>query len=152
MGNSDELPPATELATPPVRTVKGQFVRGKSGNPVGRPKGSKNAITLTRIATEHEMREFFKPHARKILKRAVEIALHGDPAAPATVAMIRTLLDKSMSSLRNEDVGETTDCTVTINFNRLTVSPGKAPATADFIDAEVVPSTQTPTPSEKPSE
>lgn len=98
------------------------------------------------------MREYFKPHARRILKRAVDIALHGDPAAPATVAMIRTLLDKSMSSLRNEDVGETSDSTVTINFNRLTVSRGKAPPEGEVIDAEVVPSTPTPTPSEQPSE
>jgi hypothetical protein len=122
----------------PGRTIKGTFVTGQSGNPKGRPKGSRNAITLTRLATEAELRAFFKPHARKVLRRAVEIALTGDPAAPATVAMIRTLLDKSMSSLRNEDVGDEKDQTVVVNFNRLTVQKLPQPI-QDAIDAEVLP-------------
>lgn len=136
---------AEELATPPaIRTTKGQFAKGKSGNAAGRPKGSRNAITLTRLATEHELRDYFKPHARKVLARAVEIALKGDPANPATIAMIRTLLDKSMSSLRNEDVGDSKDNTIVVNFNKLTVSRPTKHA-GEVIDAEVLPSkTQTP--------
>jgi len=144
-----EQPVATdENNLPAIRTTKGQFVKGQTGNPNGRPKGSRNAITLTRLATEHELRDFFKPHAKKVLARAVDIALKGDPSNPATIAMIRTLLDKSMSSLRNEDVGDSKDNTVIVQFNRLLGSRVEQHARENAIDVEVLPPVKTPTPSE----
>jgi len=52
---------------------KGQFQKGQSGNPAGRPKGTKDAIVA--------MRELLVPHAPALVQKAVEMALNGDAAA-----------------------------------------------------------------------
>ena len=121
------------------RTSKGTFVKGVSGNKKGRAKGSRNKITLDRLETEQAMREFFKPHSRKVIKRAIDIALTGDPNENGTIAMLKILLDKSMSSLRNEDVGESKDTEITVNINKLTVGNRDRVTVTDIIEGEVIP-------------
>lgn len=49
------------------------FVKGKSGNPAGRPKGASDRRT--------ELRELLEPHAGALIKKAVEMALAGDTTA-----------------------------------------------------------------------
>lgn len=49
-----------------------------SGNPAGRPKGSKNAITLLKQSLELELREQAAPDVGGVLRKAVEMALAGD--------------------------------------------------------------------------
>ena len=46
------------------------FKKGQSGNPAGKPKGAKDKRT--------ELRELLKPHAEKLVKKAVDMALAGD--------------------------------------------------------------------------
>ena len=55
------------------RTKKGQFAAGKSGNPLGRPKGALGRATRWREALE--------PHGDDLFKVAVEHALDGDMQA-----------------------------------------------------------------------
>ena len=54
-------------------TKKGQFAKGQSGNPAGRPKGALGRATRWREALE--------PHGDALFKIAVERALDGDMQA-----------------------------------------------------------------------
>lgn len=75
------------------------WVKGQSGNPAGRPKGSRNAITLAKISMESELRAQAGPQMARVLEKAIELALQGD------TAMIKLLMDQWMSKSRsgNED-------------------------------------------------
>jgi len=73
------------------RTEKGQFAKGESGNPDGRPKGAKNQITLLKQSLELELRQAAEPELKKVLAKAVELALEGHPG------MIKLLLELHMS-------------------------------------------------------
>jgi hypothetical protein len=75
----------------------GKFVKGVSGNPTGRPKGSKNKITLMKLALEGELRAQMKPHMAEILAAAIQKAKDGDPA------MIKLLLDKTLPTTKAAD-------------------------------------------------
>lgn len=79
------------------RAVDGRFPKGKSGNPHGRPKGSKNAITLLKQSLELQMREVAAPNMSSILEKAIELALEGDKS------MIKLLLELHMSKGHSED-------------------------------------------------
>lgn len=52
---------------------KMQFKPGKSGNPSGRPKGSRNSQT--------QLLKLLEPHAEKLINKIVEEALDGNTAA-----------------------------------------------------------------------
>ena len=80
---------------PPVKV--GRFAKGVSGNPNGRPKGSKNKITLMKLALEGELRAQMKPHMADILTMAIMKAKEGDPA------MIKLLLDKTLPTTKAAD-------------------------------------------------
>jgi hypothetical protein len=64
------------------------FKKGQSGNPAGRPKGSKNQVTLVKLAIEGELREEMKGEMSAILKKGLEKAKNGD------TEMIKYFLDK----------------------------------------------------------
>lgn len=49
-----------------------------SGNPAGRTKGSKNAITLLKQSLELQLRKQAAPDLGSVLAKAVEMALDGD--------------------------------------------------------------------------
>lgn len=74
-----------------AREEDGKFKKGVSGNPKGRPKGSKNAITLLRQSLELELRERAAPDVSAVLDKAIELALDGN------TAMIKLLLDLHMT-------------------------------------------------------
>lgn len=78
-------------------TPKGRFLKGVSGNPAGRPKGSKNKITLMKLALEGELRAQLSPHMADILTQAIQKAKQGDPA------MIKLLLDKTVPTTKAAD-------------------------------------------------
>lgn len=73
------------------RTSTGEFAPGESGNPDGRPKGSRNKITLLKHSLELQLREQSKDFLPGVLKQAIELALQGDRQ------MIKLLLDLHMS-------------------------------------------------------
>jgi hypothetical protein len=59
-----------------VRNTKGQFVKGNSGG--GRPKGSKNQITVQKLMLEEAVREDCAEDIEKVLKLIIGQALEGD--------------------------------------------------------------------------
>ena len=65
-----------------------RFQKGQSGNPAGRPKGSKNAITLVKLAIEGDLRAEMKGEMSEILKKGLAMAKAGD------ADMIKYFLDK----------------------------------------------------------
>lgn len=83
----------------PVRNKKGQWVSGQSGNPAGKPKGTKHQITQLRENTELALREYMSSpeNARKALKaldKLFEQAANGDTAS------LKLLFDKVLPNAR----------------------------------------------------
>jgi len=68
-----------------------KFKPGESGNPLGRPKGSKDK------RTQH--RELFHSRARELSNKAVELALAGDTAC------LKMCLDRIVPSYRPKEAG-----------------------------------------------
>ena len=52
----------------------GQFEKGVSGNPTGRPKGSRNAATLA-------IEALLDGQAEALTQKAIQMAMDGDPVA-----------------------------------------------------------------------
>lgn len=113
----------------------GQFPPETSGNPRGRPKGSKNQITILKQALELELRERASYRIRDVLDKAVELALEGN------VTMIKLLLEMHMS--RNQHAEDELDgkSKVQILVQNLTAKPANtvvSKSNGDVIDAEIV--------------
>lgn len=131
---SEEGPPSDPSPAIVERTGKGTFAKGVSGNPKGRAKGSKNAITLRRLETEEALRDYLAPRAKGLLKKAMQMAMSGD------TKMMSVLLDKMLSSLRNEDVGDQKDTNVNVIFSNLTTVARDRMPKGDVIDVTPEPS------------
>lgn len=82
----------------PPQIGKKLFPPGKSGNPAGRPKGTKNQITVLKEALELRLRNKAAYKIEKVLDKAIELALAGDRL------MIKLLLEMHVSkSAHTED-------------------------------------------------
>lgn len=101
-------PRAFDVSTP-KRTEKGTFLKGTSGNPAGRPKGTKNQITLLRESLELQLREQAAPNLAGVLDKAVELALDGNPG------MIKLLLELHMAKSAPEGGKGTEKVAIQIN-------------------------------------
>lgn len=73
------------------------FQKGRSGNPAGRPKGTKNRVTLMKVALELDLRTRLKHDAQEILDKAIDMAKNGDQA------MIKLLIDKMIPTSKAID-------------------------------------------------
>lgn len=62
----------------PERDDAGKFPQGVSGNPVGRPKGSKNKVTLMKLMAEEAVRTKNEDRMLEVADLVIERALEGD--------------------------------------------------------------------------
>jgi uncharacterized protein (DUF305 family) len=76
---------------------KNQFQPGQSGNPKGRPKGSKNKLTLLREDAEKDLIEGITADMSAVLQMAITKAKDGDNQ------MIKLLVDKFISNKHTID-------------------------------------------------
>jgi Family of unknown function (DUF5681) len=77
--------------TEALRDPRGRFRKGSSGNPAGRPKGSQNRATRAAAL-------LLDGEAEALTKKAVALALAGDPAA------LRLCLDRILAPRRGRPV------------------------------------------------
>ena len=91
---------APEATTPVVRTEEGRFVKGRSGNPNGRPKGRKNHLVQLQQDLEIAVREHLDvTQITRIIKKICEKAEDGN------VAAAKLILDKVIANAKDsEDV------------------------------------------------
>lgn len=64
-----------------IRNNEGKWLKGQSGNPAGRPRGSKNRITLLKMATEEAWRDRNSDKLDMLLDMIVSDAMDGDKSA-----------------------------------------------------------------------
>lgn len=75
----------SEQAGKMVRNAEGQYIAGTSGNALGRPKGSKNKVTLYKLQAEEAFRSRNQDRINMVLDQIVTDALEGDKAAKKLV-------------------------------------------------------------------
>jgi hypothetical protein len=100
-----------------VRNSEGQFVEGKSGNPMGRPKGSKNKITLLKMSSEQAWRERNADRLDLVLDMILGDALDGDKAA-------RKMIFDAVISKANVQEDKSAGHKQTITVHKMNVSKG----------------------------
>ncbi len=66
--------PESDLQIQVERTPEGQFVKGQSGNPAGKPRGCRNHASRT-------AETLLDGGAEALTRKAMELALDGDPTA-----------------------------------------------------------------------
>jgi hypothetical protein len=72
--NMEGSPEAGFAPAAPQPTRGRPFAKGRSGNPLGRPRGSLNKMTLAAA-------RYLAGESEELIKQAVELALTGDPVA-----------------------------------------------------------------------
>ena len=112
------------------RDGKGRFVKGASGNPAGRPIGTRNQITTLRENTELALREYLattaaQTKAHKAIDRCMNIALDGDDKQ--AIQAMKLIFDKIMPNARpQEDKGSEKQTPVAIQIvNQTAESAGQ---------------------------
>jgi hypothetical protein len=91
-----------ETNLPAVRTAKGRFPKGVSGNPGGRPKsGAPTALQLIRKLSKESLEEEIHKEALAVVKVVVKAAKAGDMVAA------KMLLDRVLPAPRGLDPAST---------------------------------------------
>lgn len=131
----NEVTEAAPQATTPVRTDLGQFVKGQSGNPRGRPK-HRHLIDLKQDL-EIAVREHLDvDKVKKIIEKVASMALKGHMGAA------KLLLDKIISNAREDSEGAG-DSGRTVVFRIENALIQHAPAETPPIDVKVIDVTPT---------
>ncbi len=98
-----------------------QFVKGQSGNPKGRPKGSKNLMTLIfeeleeKIVVQEQGEQKTITKSAAIAKQVVNKAMRGDPRSTELICKMTGMAQKSEPS-ESDDV--TVDTQILDNFKK----------------------------------
>jgi len=75
--------------------MSNKFQPGESGNPDGRPKGSKDKRT--------QYRELFEPHADDLIQKVIDMAIAGDTTC------LKMCIDRLVSPIRAKNATVTLD-------------------------------------------
>ncbi len=138
LGDTEDATPAEVENLPVAKAERSPVPRDPvtgrvMGAGPGRPKGSKNKLTLIRQALDLALREQAAPKMAAVMNKALDLAIDGDRA------MIKLLLELHMSKQAQND--EKAADKVEINIT----SAGPAPrsvtptrAVIDVTDAEVI--------------
>ena len=116
---SEEKPLEGEM----VRASDGRFVKGSPGGP-GRPKGSKNRITLLKQHMEEGFREASQPKVAAILDKILDEALEGNMAA------MKMVWDAHVSKAAHQE-DKTAGSKQAITVHRMTVNQGEKEESSD---------------------
>jgi hypothetical protein len=81
------------------------FQKGRSGNPKGRPKGSKNLATLVAQALDEKVVVTEDGRRRRVTKRELVVAQLVDKSAAADLRAIKQLTDIVQSAERRSEAG-----------------------------------------------
>ncbi len=107
-----------------------KFQKGKSGNPRGRPPGSKNKTTLLREAMQNKADRLLSKEVPNVLRVVVDAAKKGDMSAA------KMILDRAVPVRKaSDDDGGKGSGGVTITIKNLTAPDGNSET---VIDGEVV--------------
>lgn len=98
-----------------IRTADGQYIKGVSGNPSGRPKGSKNRITVLKMQTEEAWRERNTNKLDVLLDLILQDAMDGDKGA-------RKMIFDALVSKANIQEDKAAGQKQTITVHRMTVN------------------------------
>ncbi len=92
-GGSDSRTPLQMTEPTPARTPDGQFAKGVSGNPAGRPVGRKSEIVALKQDLENAIRKRVDPRKiQRIVDKLVNKAMNGNLQAA------KLILDKVLSN------------------------------------------------------
>lgn len=100
-----------------ARAPDGKFLSGQSGNPDGRPTGTRNQTTMVKEYIEYALTHELKDDAVAILRVAILKAKQGDNA------MIKFLLGDILSEVRREATGSKGNGAVVVTVNNMTEGP-----------------------------
>lgn len=102
-----------------------QFKKGKSGNRIGRPKGSKNKITLLKLMGEEAFREGNTQRMLNICEKVLEDAENGDFRCMKLV----------WDSMISKEMGDTSKAQVKPQIT-IVAAATQEPPKAEIIEAE----------------
>ena len=98
-----------------LRGKNGQFLKGRSGNPAGRPKGSKNRIAEMKVELEEAIRQNLEAgQIHAVVQSMVAEALNGNVSAG------KLILDKVMSNAKAVDESGEEQPEIVIKIENLT--------------------------------
>ena len=136
-----EAPDPFHVPAKPGRDEEGKFVAGHQHS-VGRPKGSRNRITEERLALEAALREYLGEEgnankAKAAIDRIFTIASQGEDKD--AIQAIKLLLDKVMTSPKQEETGGGGSNTLHITIDRAAEAGGNpVEVVLDPTDYEVI--------------
>jgi hypothetical protein len=107
------------------------FKKGKSGNPLGRPKGAKNKTTLVREAVQAECTDILYKGAPKVIQAVIEQAQGGCKASQKLVW--NSLIANKKAAEDGKGGGP---ATVTINIEGIPSQQEKVAIDAEIIEEE----------------
>jgi hypothetical protein len=117
------------------RISNGQWARGASGNPAGRPVGSRNQ---SKVFVE----QLLLPHQEALLEKAIELALKGDPVALRLCierlypAPKERRIDLPLPQVRNVEEATAALSTVLTGIGEGQITPGEGAILAEIVETQ----------------